>query len=392
MGALTLPGRMRRVAGNLAVFIASLIFICIVLEVIIRLTAPQPLGLRYYSREGILLHYPGLTLRYARSEFASTVRINSDGLRDREYPSEKPPGTFRILVLGDSFTEGLQVDDEEVWPKLAERIIAERRVEGGVAVELVNAAIAGAGTADQIRYLQVFGARWSPDLVLLGFYCGNDVRDNLSDRRVRLDEGRLEIKRRKPYGAVRHRVKTARAWLGSHSHLYQFVRDRLDPAGAWKAILEAVHLREKKLTETEEWEEFDDKRVIHEEAPPEIVHGWDLTLALLDRMNQETAALGARFALVSIPSRWMVDRSFLMERIGRGEEGLSGLDPSIPGRRVGRWAAERNIPFADLYTAFLDRGVDRSYHYRTDAHWNPRGHRAAAEAISEFLLSSELLP
>src|SRR5574337_1459165 len=40
-------------------------------------------------------------------EFKTTVRINSKGLRDVEHPYEKPPGVFRILVLGDSYMEGL---------------------------------------------------------------------------------------------------------------------------------------------------------------------------------------------------------------------------------------------------------------------------------------------
>src|SRR5262245_29301524 len=40
------------------------------------------------------------------SVFNSEFRTSSLGLHDREYPTRKPGGTFRVLLLGDSFTEG----------------------------------------------------------------------------------------------------------------------------------------------------------------------------------------------------------------------------------------------------------------------------------------------
>jgi hypothetical protein len=42
-------------------------------------------------------------------EFVVPVTINSHGWRDVERPVDKPPGTTRVLVLGDSFAEALQV-------------------------------------------------------------------------------------------------------------------------------------------------------------------------------------------------------------------------------------------------------------------------------------------
>src|SRR5207253_9473107 len=55
---------------------------------------------------------PGMEGWY-RKEGESYVRINSDGLRDREHAKAKPPNTMRIAVLGDSFVEALQVPHEQ---------------------------------------------------------------------------------------------------------------------------------------------------------------------------------------------------------------------------------------------------------------------------------------
>src|SRR4051812_11927398 len=44
-----------------------------------------------------------------RKEGEAFVLINSDGLRDREHTKVKPPETFRIAVVGDSYAEAFQV-------------------------------------------------------------------------------------------------------------------------------------------------------------------------------------------------------------------------------------------------------------------------------------------
>src|SRR5215510_907252 len=77
-------------------------------------------------------------------------RINSHGLRDREYDYAKPPGTFRILALGDSYTEGLQFDLEQIWPKMLERRLNTRG--GGFKYEVINAGRSGMGTGIEYLY------------------------------------------------------------------------------------------------------------------------------------------------------------------------------------------------------------------------------------------------
>lgn len=50
-----------------------------------------------------------------RKEGESYVRINSDGLRDRQHTKAKPENTLRIAVLGDSYAEALQVPMEQAF-------------------------------------------------------------------------------------------------------------------------------------------------------------------------------------------------------------------------------------------------------------------------------------
>ena len=66
---------------------------------------------------------PGITTR-GTQEGHGLVRINSDGLRDREHTKAKPENTIRIAVLGDSFTEAQHVAAEDTfWAVMEENLI-----------------------------------------------------------------------------------------------------------------------------------------------------------------------------------------------------------------------------------------------------------------------------
>lgn len=104
------------------------------------------------------------------------LTINSMGLRDREYSYEKPAGTRRILMLGDSMTWGLGVGDDEIFTEVLERKYATE----GKPVEVINTAVSGWGTDQALLFLQTEGFKYQPDLVVLNFYLVNDPTDNVS--------------------------------------------------------------------------------------------------------------------------------------------------------------------------------------------------------------------
>jgi GDSL-like Lipase/Acylhydrolase family len=97
------------------------------------------------------------------------AHTNSLGFRDtREYSLQKSPGTFRILVLGDSVTFGHGATDETSYPYLLEQRLREWRP--GVKWEVWNLGIPGYNTAQELAYLGEVGERYAPDLVIVGFF------------------------------------------------------------------------------------------------------------------------------------------------------------------------------------------------------------------------------
>jgi lysophospholipase L1-like esterase len=141
-------------------------------EVYLRITLPYKPNLSLYE--------PDLDLGYrlkpilGTDDFGARVDINSQGLRDREFPFEKGPGTLRILAIGDSWTFGAGVEASQAWPK-----ILEERLKGGpVPVEVMNAGVAGYETYNEAAYYRRDLRKFEHDVVLVALYPVNDVQSS----------------------------------------------------------------------------------------------------------------------------------------------------------------------------------------------------------------------
>jgi lysophospholipase L1-like esterase len=93
------------------------------------------------------------------------VRINSRKLRDREIPYDRTANTLRVMMLGDSFTEGWGVAFDDIFSKRIERLYAGE----GVAAEVINAGVGNYNTVQEARYFLTEGYRYAPDIVVVNF-------------------------------------------------------------------------------------------------------------------------------------------------------------------------------------------------------------------------------
>ncbi len=108
-------------------------------------------------------------------EGTTQVRTNALGMRGGQVGT-KQQGTQRVLALGDSFTLGLQVLENETWAaQLSEGLTA--RLEHPV--EVWNAGVSGYGTEQSTIRLRQLARRIGADAAVLLVYLGNDFRDNV---------------------------------------------------------------------------------------------------------------------------------------------------------------------------------------------------------------------
>jgi hypothetical protein len=90
------------------------------------------------------------------------VNSNSKGLRGKtEYEYDRQPGKHRILVLGDSFTFGDDVSDDETYAHCLESLLP--------GTEVLNLGVAGYGQDQMLLYLKEEGVKYHPDVVILGY-------------------------------------------------------------------------------------------------------------------------------------------------------------------------------------------------------------------------------
>src|SRR5262245_62091910 len=103
---------------------------------------------------------------------------NSHGHRDVEVSLKKPPRTIRILVLGDSFTVGANVRQEEAYPK-----VLEKHLRRGYSpqIQVVNSGVGGWQPFQYAQYFEHYGRQFDSDLILIGFFVGNDTFDTYTD-------------------------------------------------------------------------------------------------------------------------------------------------------------------------------------------------------------------
>jgi hypothetical protein len=103
-----------------------------------------------------------------------TGTINSYGCRDSEWSLLKPKAEYRIAVIGDSFVEGLQVEEAFTFLNLLEDSLSK---DLGLKVELMNFGRSGFTQTEELLILRESVIKFSPDMVLLFFFPGNDISD-----------------------------------------------------------------------------------------------------------------------------------------------------------------------------------------------------------------------
>lgn len=164
--------------AKIGVLLATSLFMLGVLELAVRQVFPQPAT--WHDPQITHLESPmlGWVLPPGHDAFTidAPVSVNDLGYRDDAFSREKPDGEYRILGLGDSFSFALGVWFEDLWVQQLERAL-DGRVGAGRTPQVINAAVAGYNTRQELIVLESEGWTLDPDLVIVAFYW-NDLVGN----------------------------------------------------------------------------------------------------------------------------------------------------------------------------------------------------------------------
>lgn len=268
-----------------------------------------------------------------RNAFWGTERepafTNTHGLRDGEHDYERPHGTKRVVVLGDSFTFGVGVDYGQRFTELLEQ-------DG---LELINLGVNAYGTDQEVRRYEVDGVRYEADLVLLVTFLGNDLEDIAYERRAGAARPHFELEEDELVFVPARADATT--WLRQKSYVVELLMrlaERPDdtPVAAWEG---------------------------RDTLP--------LYLALVERLERAVRANGGELCVVlAYPSwRWRYPSDL----------------------RVGKALEARGIDVLDTHEAFLEDGRPNQALYLPDTHWTPAGHVVLAGLLENVLKERGLL-
>jgi lysophospholipase L1-like esterase len=290
-------------------------------------------------------------------DYRHEVSTNSRGFRNRE-TSYARDARRRILCIGDSFTWGLGVESRGTFPSLLERGLSK--------TEVINSGVIGWGTAQEWLWLEREGQRYSPDILILGFFV-NDFWDNegndLPGRRPIFAVsagGEPVLRASPPPPPERSWSESILRYLRGHSQVFRAVQFGAE----WVRV---GFFRVADLTPLE-------RAPFGKRARLEPTPAQEITFALLERIRTFCDQRGIRLIVLLIPSHWDVRPG--LEGTPRGIEFHEAYETAI------RLCRTLDIDTVDLRPRLLEmeRQGSSGFH-RIDIHLNAGGHRAAADLL-----------
>jgi hypothetical protein len=290
---------------------------------------------------------------------------NSKGLRDEEYPYEKPDGAYRILVLGDSFTYGLHVKQSETF---ADRLETALKEQGSF--EVINAGVIGYNLTQEVLFYEVEGYKYQPDLVMLIFF-RNDLPvplppDAPPEPGFNLLDGQLVL-HNVPYPPLSNSEDTSATGeeQSTSSEEQTTFGERLRRFLRFRWIRRLIESASTRRT----------PQCLESFTPPDYWEGsWEIVEVVLKRLKEDVEKQGGELVVVSIPA----SRAYL------------GCSSSPYSERRNSLCTRQGIAHIDLIPGFSQSTARPCF--QQDGHWNTEGHRLAAEIIYAELLKASFEP
>jgi lysophospholipase L1-like esterase len=309
---------------------------------------------------------PNMRLRKHFADGVFSYHTNSTGFRDsREFHRQRLPGTKRILVLGDSFTEGGCVNDGDRYTDL---------LSESLDVEVYNFGLFGTGTDQQYLIYDEIARMYEHDLVVVGVWVEN-IRRNISASRIHSDHAGRRVLTPKPYyeldddALVLHNQPVPRPIPLEAAGAPQM--DGVDPGtlgrsglkGAAANVVTRLGPTPKRLVQRamrwQPYPEYDDPA-----GDP-----WRLTRRILERWADES---NTPVVVMPIPVYQYIERTASADAVRARFAELH--DP--PALYV-------HDPLPDLWSESKD--VRRGFRFPNDHHFTPAGHRALANSLEPLL-------
>jgi lysophospholipase L1-like esterase len=278
---------------------------------------------------------PSLARASAQLPFGVAFSYTREGCRDRE-PPPRTPGVPRVLVVGDSFTEGQGVRARDVFPRALERRLGDERVE------VFNCGRRGRDFPELRTYFPSLLARHAPDLVVYAMLLNDPLTSpEFRARQQYLNDWILDRRRMVPDAESQGEPWWSPRLVSLSREAYEAVRVSRETR-AWYADI----------------------------VGPPNARGWRDTQRLIAEMDALSRAQHSKFIVVLLPL-------------------LHGLDTTYPfvaaNAEIGRAMREQHVEFHDLLPALAGQDPRTLWVHPVDLHPNERAHALLGAALEPIV-------
>jgi hypothetical protein len=331
---------------------------------------------------------PNMKVVHSRGCFTGLVETNRWGFRDRDRTLEKPPGTFRIALMGDSSVEAVHVQPEQVMNIQMEKLLEQ---QGYKNIEVMAFAVEGIGTTQELLMYQESVRRFHPDLVII-LFTDNDVWNNSSTLQPKVygihtwyapyydlgPNGNLVLR---PVDS--RPLNSLRSYFERHSYLVYYLERtwlRIDPnLYKWRGLPVAYGV-------------YGD-----DPMDPEWAQAWSITEKVLALTRQTVEADGTKFVLAIQPDLYATDPQWREHMVKSEGKVPSDFNPPKFYDRLHEIAIEAGlkplslIPYMRAYST--EHNLQPPYFsLPCDPHYSAFGHEIIAQALVQGLQKDHLIP
>jgi hypothetical protein len=351
---------------------------------------------------------------------------NQFGFNDRDYPLLKEPGKYRALIVSDSFNwaGGQNGNYTALLEQKLENYYGKHRVD------IINAGYPGTHTVEQLAMLKKYGLQYNPDLVILGFFVGNDFRDAdphrkriiVNDLYVDIDKNKeliifgypmigksrlllfiqqkykiwQELRRAKKEGSrnqvflknPRNQVflKNPRNQVFLKNLVSEMSKNPPDNRREKSpGILSPEAFLQVEKSRLKFCKKDDLARGKRDENINYILNGISEMKALLD-------AKKIKLIVAIYPDEYQVSDRLFQEIMERFDLNPENYIVNCQQQILIKHLEANGIPYIDMLPRFRKEQINRHLYLLREPHWNSAGNQLAADILFEYLITEKVVP
>ena len=351
----------------------TVVFVLIILlsgEIFLRIKKYYPLAAIEYSPNEIW-HWSSNLNYHDRCEEGWPITVHTDWFGFRNYGKtiKKPKDVIRIVVIGDSYTEGLGYSDNQIFTSLLEQNLSGLKPHN-CKIEVMGASSPAWSTEQEWRCL-LNEAKWfEPDYVLL-LVCPNDIREAYCKKFVQLtswDEPK--------FNGIPFTRNEIRGWkLASKSYLYQYLQaTQFGTEYGTFPFLQSRFTFNFGKEDITNW----DRPMYLKSSFPELIDARKLFFRLADKMHEECDRSKIKFTVSVVPMVIEYDGTMVKD---------TALQSGLVSDMVSHYCDTAHVDYVNLYDRFKAEKDPTALFLKSDQHFNSKGHIVTAQGLTEYYKS-----